>query len=232
MAPKKKSTIARMIENMDDVNRLLNIHVKLTGDERGRRHGVEVLNKSALVLITACWEAVVEDIASEAFDFMLNNASSHDVIPARVRTLASKALKESCNDSEVWKLAGDGWKKVLRQYGQNILDREIRRFHTPRADNVDRLFGALLALKHVSSQWRWRGTSCESARKRLSQCITDRGSIAHRVSTSKAITKEYVRDYRKLVYRLAVKTSNCVNRHMDGLVNKTPFPVWNFGTVK
>ena len=50
-----------MRENMREVNRLLEIHWELTGGQPGRRHGVEVLNKSAIVLITACWESLVED---------------------------------------------------------------------------------------------------------------------------------------------------------------------------
>ena len=71
-------------ENMKDVNRLMEIHKELTGDDAGRRHGVEVLNKSAVVLITACWEAFVEDVATLGFDFLLSETDSHDNIPKKV----------------------------------------------------------------------------------------------------------------------------------------------------
>ena len=39
--------------NVMDVERLLEIHADVGGDVQGRRFGLEVLNKSAVVLITA-----------------------------------------------------------------------------------------------------------------------------------------------------------------------------------
>ncbi len=59
--------------NLADVIRLIQIHRDLSGSERGRRVGVECLNKSAIVLILASWEAFVEDLAESAFDCMLAN---------------------------------------------------------------------------------------------------------------------------------------------------------------
>ena len=43
--------------NAADVSRLLEIHKYFGGDAKGRRFRLEVLNKSAIVLITAIWEA-------------------------------------------------------------------------------------------------------------------------------------------------------------------------------
>lgn len=42
------TAIERLVENMGDVQRLLVIHEELTGEDRGRRTGVEVLNKSGV----------------------------------------------------------------------------------------------------------------------------------------------------------------------------------------
>jgi hypothetical protein len=53
-------------ENCEDVERLLTIHQDLAGNTPGRKYGVEVLNKSAIVLICAYWEAYNEDILHEA----------------------------------------------------------------------------------------------------------------------------------------------------------------------
>lgn len=44
-------------ESKADVDRLLEIHENLGGTAPGRRRRLEVLNKSAIVLITAIWEA-------------------------------------------------------------------------------------------------------------------------------------------------------------------------------
>jgi hypothetical protein len=214
--------------NMDDVNRLLKIHKDITGDERGRRYGVEVLNKSAVVLITACWEAFVEDLASEAYEFLLTNASSAADIPAKVRSLASTPLKEAADTTQVWQLAGDGWKAVLQTHKTALLDRYIGTFNTPKPDNVDALLEGLIGLKSLSSQWYWKGMSFDRARAALLAYVEDRGAIAHRTRTSSSITKAYVRGYRDFAFRLAVRTTNTVRTHLHSLVKKNPWAEYNF----
>lgn len=54
--------IQNFIDNVSDLTELFKLHVKQTGKGPGRRRGVEVLNRSAIVLTTACWEAFVEDV--------------------------------------------------------------------------------------------------------------------------------------------------------------------------
>jgi hypothetical protein len=122
--------------NMDEVGRLLDIHQKLTGSGPGRRHNVEVLNRSALVLTVACWEAFIEDLAESAFDFMLRHAKKPTVFPNRVLALASKKLREHRDESKVWDLAASGWRSVLRKHRQAVLRRYIGSFNTPRPKQV------------------------------------------------------------------------------------------------
>jgi hypothetical protein len=55
------------LKNRRDVERLWEIHEEVAGAGRGRKHGVEVLNRSTLVLIAACWEAYVEDLVIEGY---------------------------------------------------------------------------------------------------------------------------------------------------------------------
>jgi hypothetical protein len=57
--------------NRKDVERLMEIHGDLAGDTPGRKHGVEVLNKSAIVLMCAIWEAYCEDLAAEAVEHLV-----------------------------------------------------------------------------------------------------------------------------------------------------------------
>jgi hypothetical protein len=52
-------------DNVAETERLIDIHSALTGKERGYRHNVEVLNKSGIVLLVACWEAFIEDLAEK-----------------------------------------------------------------------------------------------------------------------------------------------------------------------
>ena len=58
-------------DSAKDVKRLLEIHKTIGGNAPGRRAGLEVLNKSAIVLITAIWEAYCEDISAEALEHIV-----------------------------------------------------------------------------------------------------------------------------------------------------------------
>ncbi|WP_407306138.1 HEPN domain-containing protein [Desulfosporosinus sp. SB140] len=98
--------------NRADIFRLLQIHSDVGGIKQGRRFGLEVLNKSAVVLITACWEAFVEDLAIEAFDHMLGHCQQYSQFPDGVRRIAGKTLRSSLDERKIWELAGDGWKQA------------------------------------------------------------------------------------------------------------------------
>lgn len=220
-----------MKTNMEEVNRLMQIHTTLTGTGRGRRYAVEILNKSAIVLITACWEALAEDLASEGFDFILNKAKSPDAFPKKVRAFASRKLKSDNDELKVWNLAGDGWKDVLSAHRDSTLEKIVGSLNTPRAENIDRMFLEVLGIPKVSSSWTWGKLSSEQAREKLSDFVTLRGAIAHRVTTAGAVTKATVLSYRDFAYRLGVKTSNRVNTHIHDLVGERPWARWRFGGV-
>src|SRR5262245_37437419 len=100
-------------KNMNDVTRLLQLHIKEGGEGAGRRYGLEVLNKSAIVLITAYWEAYCEDVAAEALKHIVRHAKSSDRLPTDLKKRIAKEVKAAQNDLEVWKLSGSGWKSYL-----------------------------------------------------------------------------------------------------------------------
>jgi hypothetical protein len=210
-------------DNLGDVDRLLEIHTQLTGDERGRRFGVAVLNRSAIVLTTACWEAFIEDLAEAAFDFVLANALEWSAIPSKVRVSASRSLRHHVDESRVWDLAGLGWQAVLQQHKAATIRDFIGQFNTPKADKVNHLFQSLLDLRHLSNTWRWQKMPVGEASERLDMFVTLRGAIAHRLSPDTVVTKKNVTDYRRLVRQLAVKSSNAVRAHIHGLVHAYPW---------
>lgn len=47
--------------NKADIEKLWEIHKEIGGEGRGRRRGVEVLNRSVIIFVTACWESYIED---------------------------------------------------------------------------------------------------------------------------------------------------------------------------
>lgn len=110
-------------ENREDVERLMEIHGDLAGDAPGRKRGVEVLNKSAIVLMCAVWEAYCEDLAAEAVEHLVVHAEAATALPkALLKTIAAE-LESDKNDLAIWGLAGDGWKTILRSRLADITKR-------------------------------------------------------------------------------------------------------------
>lgn len=80
--------------NKEDIARLWEIHGEVAGAGPGRKWGVEILNRAAMVFVCAAWEAYVEDVALEAHQLLLDSGALPQDTPedadkarARVRTL-------------------------------------------------------------------------------------------------------------------------------------------------
>ncbi len=198
----------KFIQNMEDVSNLLEIHHWKGGGKPGRRFKLEALNKGAIVLLVACWEAYVEDLARERFERMVKICRNPNRLPGNVRALAGKNLKEK----EIWKLAGEGWRDVMLQYLDQVLDA----FHTPRSQNVDNLFAKLLGWEDVSSCWKWKGMSVESAKEKLDKLIRVRGKIAHRAKHTAPIHESKVRSNLKHIVMLVERTDSFDDKGLRG----------------
>src|SRR5450759_106828 len=109
-----QSTAAATFEiSSEEVAQLTDIHEQISGKERGRRH-LEVLNKSAIVLLCAIWEAYCEDVADEALRHLLAHLRDHNDLPEGRRRRIAKEQKEDKHELSPWKVAGTGWKAHLR----------------------------------------------------------------------------------------------------------------------
>jgi hypothetical protein len=223
--------VKRLISNTEEVDTLLTIHEDVTGDGPGRRHNVEILNKSGVVLLVACWEAFVEDLATTAFDCLMNNAISPSTFPNIVLTGASKALRSDPNETKVWDLAGDGWKRVLKNSRNELLERYVGKLNTPKPKNVDELFEKIIGLSSLSSCWKWRGTTADASKRKLEKLVELRGEIAHRVKATKAVKKQDLLESSQFVARLAARTSNTVRAFVHGRIGTHPWVQVNFGNV-
>ena len=221
--------VAAFVANTKEVKQLVALHEDKTGSDRGRRYGVEILNKSGVVLLTACWEAFVEDCASAAFEFVLQKTPDPSKLPKVVRNRVGQSIKNDKNDTKAWELAGTGWQTVLREYRRNLLHTYVSFFNTPKAGNVDDLFEALLGLPRVSDNWSWKRLSSQKARDRLAGYVELRGSIAHRVKASQAVHKKTVNDYTTFITRLAVRTANVTRLHVHSLVKAYPWEKYLWG---
>src|SRR3990172_7240471 len=167
--------VRNFLSNISEIRRLVEIHDTIAGTGMGHKAGVEVLNKSAVVLLVACWEAFIEDLAAAAFDAMIANATSPSQFPNSVLTLASQSLRESPDARDVWQLAGDGWRSVLLRHKSQVRGQFIAKLNTPRPKKVDEVFNRLLGLRSLSSSWKWPGMSAQKATQKLEGLVTLRG---------------------------------------------------------
>lgn len=209
--------------NLSDVVRLIEIHRQLAGDRQGRRYGLECLNKSAIVLILATWEAFIEDLAQNAFECMLANAVDHKIFPRQVQDLVWKELKAS-QTTDGLAMIQTGWKAAFVNHKTKVLDKHIVRssFNTPSGEKINTLFAELIGLNSMTSHWKWRGMRDTTATNKVISLIELRGAIAHRAAADDAVVKQRVLEYSKLIVRLAWRTHDAVRDYLSTTLGFDP----------
>ena len=115
MALKRATHIVDLQSNVAEVDRLMTIHQHIAGTDRGRKFDVEVLNKSGIVLLVACWEAFVEDLAVTSLEFMVNESADHRKLPRDLLELVGNKNQ----GLKAWSLAGNGWS--MRLFASEVL---------------------------------------------------------------------------------------------------------------
>lgn len=216
--PKLKHATA-FVDNLREVDRLKAIHRQITTKGPGRKYDVQILHKSAIVLMVACWEAYIEDLARDSLGEMIKGARDHKIFPdfvlERVASMNSGA--------NAWKLAGSGWKKVLEDNLEGVLSKTTGALNTPKTAQINELFKKTIGLEQISASWYWSGRKRGDAEKALDDLITLRGSIAHRVTTSSSVTLKHVTDSRELINRLAAKSHNSVCAYLEAKLGRSPW---------
>jgi hypothetical protein len=215
---------ARFDENCKDVERLLQIHLDLAGNTPGRKYGVAVLNKSAIVMICAYWEAYNEDVLHEAIEHVAAHAASADRLPPHLREVVAKTLRSDQNKLAVWDLAGDGWRKVLTNNLQECLRRATDGFNTPKSGKLEWLFRDVLGIQDITTGWKRRGRSSKQARDKIDKYVSLRGDVAHRGASGTSVQKAACTDFLALVRDLVSSIDAEVNQHVNGITQKPLFP--------
>lgn len=211
-------------ENAQDIERLLKLHEEKGGTLQGRRRGLEVLNKSAIVLITSFWEAYCEDIASEGLEHIVKYGQSPDSLPKQIKQIIARELKADVNELAVWSLCGDGWKRILKARLDRLRQQRNKKLNTPKSQNIDDLFMQSIGLSSISSSWKWaKKMTVSRAREKLDKYAILRGEIAHRGKSGKSVTKAQVEDYFYFIKQLVTKTDGVVNSHVNKVAGK---PLW------
>jgi len=212
-----------LVENAREVERLVAIHGRVVGTGPGRKHNVEVLHKSAIVLLVACWETYVEALAREAVDNLIASAPSPRAIPGKVKAAAARGLRAAKDETRVWALAGDGWKEVLRRHKDTLIEGRLSGFHNPDAKKVNQLFEELIGIRAVLERVTWAGMPRGRPARKLGALVALRGEIAHRVKAGRRVYKEDVTDATHFFMRLAGELSNWVGGHLNDITKAAPW---------
>jgi len=208
-------------ESADEVRRLLEIHTTLGGDAKGRHHRLEVLNKSAILLITAIWEAFCEDVAADALEHIVTNLSAASSLPKELKKRIAKDIEADHNELAMWSLADEGWKTKAQSRLTALVTERNRKMNTPNSQNLDEFFVKAIGMTKLSDSWRWATVSPDKAREKLNSYISLRGAIAHRGKASASVTKVQVEEYFAHVRRLADMTGEKVNVFVKNITGKS-----------
>lgn len=206
--------------NAKDVERLLSIHSTIGGDAKGRRYGLEVLNKSAIVLITAFWEAYCEDIATESLQHIIDNIPNATSLPKELKKLIANEIKKDTNEIAIWDLADDGWKVKVQARLAALTQARNKKLNTPKSANIDELFYMAIGLQDISKSWHWKSMTSENAKIKLDEFISLRGEIAHRGASASGCSKKSVESYFDHINLLCAKTGGAVNKFVKTITGK------------
>lgn len=202
-------------QNLKDVEGLLKLHEEKGGKAPGRRYGLEVLNKSAVVLITSFWEAYCEDIAEEGLECIVTHAKTADALPKEIKKVIAKELKADLNELAIWSISDGKWRAVLRAHLAALQEARNRKLNTPKYKNIDDLFESAIGLPNVPEKWYISAkTKPDQARAKLDKFVELRGEIAHRGKAKTSVTKASVIGYLEFIKQVAAKTGGAVNIHV------------------
>lgn len=181
-------------KNAQDIERLPQVHANGSGDTQGRKFYVEVLNKSAIVLITAFWEAYCEDLIAEAQNAVVTQNFVSKTIPESLKKQVAEELKKEPHDLAIWKLADFGWKTVRHERLERYSEKPNRSLNSQNSANVIELFELTIGLTDMTVAWKWKQMNVANAKEKLDLYVEFRGAIAHRGQAADSGTTIHITD--------------------------------------
>jgi len=200
MPSKARNTLAA---NEDDFDRLWGLHEKEAGTTPGRKYNVDVLNRAAVVMVCAAWEAYCEDIVTEAIAIIAADCKDPASLPSCLKTHVGKRIKTSSHDHAAWDMAGDGWRAVVTSNASDAVKKLTGSWNTPKTSQVNDLFNVSLGIIDISAKWKWAKNPAATTGKKLDAFVTLRGEIAHRLKTADSVHKKDGTDFYDFVCRVA-----------------------------
>lgn len=190
------SALAKLKNNLIDVDRLIEAHTALGTGQPGR-HGLGHITRSGVVMLCGAWELYAEQVLVEAVRVVADRLDLPDQLPVPARKRLSAHVKGAKNELKPLELAGTGWKTV---YVRDALD-VAAGVNTPKSHILDeQLFTPFVGCL-VSTCWTCGADAVDDF-------VSVRGDIAHRGRDADYVTIWRLRDYRAMIFKVAIETDN------------------------
>lgn len=187
--------------------------------------GIDVLNRSAIVLMVSLWEAYIEDICSEALAHIVKNVRNPVKLPKEIKKQVAKEIKEEKNEIQMWLLAEDGWRKYVQE--RLIKYKEIRdkNFTSPKSTPTEIFIYNVLGLENITSKWDFKEINLTPKKciEKLDKLVVTRGEIAHRGVVKETITKDWLLDNVKFLQKIVGRTGGEINTHIKKITGEPLF---------
>ena len=218
----RSSALKQLTERLKDARRLVEIHEECTGRKRGRRHGYDALNRSAVVLSVAAWEGFIEDLFVDAVEFIAKHVKGPKKIPENVRVAMIAHLYQvggwsslnSTTSRAIWSLTGTGWRQQFQEYGLS----KIKAINTPSFKNLKKVSNSVIGLHDPASNWRAHRWSPAVYRSKLEDILELRHKIAHGALGNRTVGKAKAREAITIINRLGFWTMRGVRHHAGRLI--------------
>lgn len=215
---------ASFLKNCEDINELQQVFADVTTASPGRRRRLGAIHKSAIVLLTAFWEAFCEDIAAEALQHLVTHAPDAQALPLELRKQVARDLADDKNTLAAWKLAGDGWRSVLVSRLVSLQEARNRKLNTPNAQQIDDFFHRTLGIEKISDSWHWANMNAQRAAEKLDEYLIVRHEVAHRGNAAFTIWQYDVNECYNHVWRLVERTATEIAGILTGATGVSPWP--------
>ena len=103
---------------------------------------------------------------------------------------------------------------------QRNFDQVLKRFNTPKTQNIDALIEAATGIKNISNNWHWDGMSSENAKQLLDEILSIRHEIAHKGYTRKSLSVKGNYEYMEFLLKLAYVLNEVVDDYISAEIKK------------
>jgi hypothetical protein len=205
-----------------EIRDFFTIH-QLMKDVRKARRRLIVLNKGMIVLLSASWEGFCEDLTAEALALWVEEAPDSAFLPISLRRTIARELERAPHELEIWRLAGDGWRDVLRGRLNQLQNERNRRLNTPTSGNIDEFFKQALGIDKMSSKWGPDEVIAGENASKLDGFVHLRNEIAHYGLRDAVVTKTAVKDFNNHLQKLAILTEAAVEAVVEDSIGHRPW---------